>query len=256
MKQLNSMGYQSGRINLSHTLRLLCLLALIGWSSVSYAQVVGVVTHLSGVLTAKRADGSTAVLAIQSKIQQGDTLITESNTYTRVKFLDNGEIVLRPGSQIVVKSYLYDAEKPAQDNVAISLVKGGLRAVTGLVGKRNHDAVSFDTPTATIGIRGTHFGALFCQNDCGGVPTSSGSTPQNGLHVDVAQGAIVLTNPAGQQVFQTGQFGYVANQNTPPTVIPPAQGVPVTMPQSISRNAPTTSANGAGGSGGVDCIVQ
>lgn len=255
MKQLTSMRFQHSGANLLQLWRLLCLLVLLGLSTATYGQVVGVVTHLSGVLTAKHADGSTAVLAIQSQIQQGDTLITESNTYTRVKFLDNAEIVLRPGSQIVVKSYLYDAEKPAQDNVAISLVKGGLRAVTGLVGKRNHDAVSFDTPTATIGIRGTHFGALFCQNDCGGVPTSSGTTPSNGLHVDVAQGAIVLTNPAGQQVFQTGQFGFVANLNTPPTVVPPTQGVPVTMPLSISRNAPASSST-QNNSGGVDCIVQ
>jgi hypothetical protein len=256
MKQLTSVRYPLNRTSLLHAWRLFCLLALIGWSGIAYSQVVGVVTHLSGVLTAKRADGSTAVLAIQSKIQQGDTLITESNTYTRVKFLDNGEIVLRPGSQIVVKSYLYDAEKPAQDNVAISLVKGGLRAVTGLVGKRNHDAVSFDTPTATIGIRGTNFGALFCQNDCGGVPTSNGSTPQNGLHVDVAQGAVALTNPAGQQVLQAGQFGLVVNLNTPPTMVPPAQGVPVKMPLSISKNAPPPTTSSTSGAGGVDCIVQ
>ena len=34
------------------------------------------------------------------------------------------------------------------------MLKGGLRAVTGLVGKRKRDAVSFGTTTATIGIRG------------------------------------------------------------------------------------------------------
>jgi hypothetical protein len=128
------------------------------------------------------------------------------------------------------------------------------RSVTGLIGKRNHDAVSFETPTATIGVRGTNFGALFCQSDCGGVPTPSGSTPQNGLHVDVAQGAVVISNGACQQVFQAGDFGFVANLNTPPLVIPPTQGVPVTMPVSISRNAPAASASAK--SGTVDCIVQ
>lgn len=238
---------------LRHLWTLLCLLALLACSNLSYAQAVGVVTHLSGVLTSKHADGTTVVLSVQSSIQQGDTLITEANTYTRVKFLDNAEIVLRPGSQLVVKRYLYDADKPEQDNVALSLVKGGLRAVTGLVGKRNHDAVSFDTPTATIGIRGTNFGALFCENNCGGVPTPNGSTPQNGLYVDVSQGAVVLVNNAGQQILQTGQFGFVANLNTPPMVIPPAQGVPVTMPLSISKNAPASSTQK---SNIVDCVVQ
>jgi len=254
MKQAIQTRYRLTRTAL-RAWQLVSLLALLSWGSLTLAQAVGTVTHLSGVLTVKHADGSTAVLAIQSKIQQGDTLITESNTYTRVKFLDNAEIVLRPGSQLVVKSYLYDADKPAQDNVALSLVKGGLRAVTGLVGKRNHDAVSFDTPTATIGIRGTHFGALFCQNDCGGVPTSSGSTPANGLHVDVAQGAIVVSNPAGQQVYQAGWFGYVASGSTPPVVVPPVRGVPLLIPLSISKNAPPAAQQNAAGKD-VDCVVQ
>ncbi|MES2024064.1 MAG: FecR domain-containing protein [Pseudomonadota bacterium] len=217
----------------------LLLLPLLVWGNPTLAQVVGTVGNLSGVLTARHPDGNVRIMASRSEILQGDTLMTQANTYARIKFVDNAEIVLRPGSELIVKSYLYDAEKPEKDNVAITLVKGGLRTVTGLVGKRNHDVVSFETPMATIGIRGTNFGALFCQNDCGGVPTASGTTPANGLHVDVSQGAVVLTNPAGSQVFPAGQFGYVANLNTPPVVIPPTRGVPLTMPLSISRNAPS-----------------
>jgi hypothetical protein len=162
-------------------------------------------------------------------------------------------MVVRPSSQVVVKSYVYDADHPEQDRVAIQLVNGGLRSVTGLIGKRNHDAVSFATPTGAIAVRGTNFGALFCQNDCGSVPTPNGSTPQNGLYVDVSQGAVLVANGGGQQIFQVGQFGYVASATTPPVVLPPAQGVPVTMPLSISRNAP---ANSSAAAGGVDCIVQ
>ncbi|MBP0598548.1 FecR domain-containing protein [Herbaspirillum sp. LeCh32-8] len=201
------------------------------------SKVVGQVTHLSGVLTARHADGTRNLLAVKSAILEGDTLITERETYTRVKFLDNAEIVLRPASEVDVKKYVYDEQKPANDSVAIGLVKGGLRAVTGLVGKRNHDAVNFDTPTATIGIRGTHFGALFCQNDCGGLPTPNGQPPANGLHVDVASGAIVLSNPGGSVVFSAGQFGYVPGFNQAPVVVPPNQGVPVTMPPAIANNA-------------------
>ncbi|MFM0213218.1 hypothetical protein PQQ96_38165 [Paraburkholderia sediminicola] len=104
----------------------------------------------------------------------------------------------------------------AGNQIAIRLVNGGLRSVTGLIGKRNHDAVSFETPTGTIAVRGTNFGALFCQHDCGGVPSPNGSTPQNGLYVEVTQGAVVLSNPAGQQAYQAGQFGFVANLNSPP----------------------------------------
>lgn len=225
---------------------LVFALLLIGGNAVAQtagtvpapSSVAGVVTHLSGLLTAKSSAGASRILAIKSEVMQGDTLITERDTYARVKFSDEGELVLRPGSQLVVASYAYDAIAPANDSVVLSLLKGGLRAVTGLVGKRNHDAVTINTPTATIGIRGTHFGALFCQNDCGGVPSASGQTPANGLHVDVTEGAIVVRNPAGSAVFSAGSFGYVLNPGTPPASIPPAQGVPVKMPPSISRNVP------------------
>ena len=82
-----------------------------------------------------------------------------------------------------------------------------------LVGKRNREKVTFNTETATIGIRGTHFGALLCQNDCGGVPTTTGKAPANGLHVDVTSGAVVMTNKAGSVQLNAGQFGFAANAN-------------------------------------------
>lgn len=209
------------------------------------SSVAGTVTHLSGLLRSRSKTGVNRVLAVKSEVMQGDTLITEQDTYARVKFSDDGEVVLRPGTQLAIEAYAYDAVAPAKDNIILSLLKGGMRAVTGLAGQRNHDVVKVNTPTATIGIRGTHFGALFCQNDCGGVPTPSGKTPVNGLHVDVAQGAIVLTNPGGTQVFAAGQFGYVASPSSPPIIVPPAQGVQVKMPTFISLNSNSSQTIGA-----------
>jgi len=120
--------------------------------------------------------------------------------------------------------------------MVLSMFKGGLRAVTGLIGKRSREKLSFRTETATIGIRGTHFGALLCQNDCGGGPTTGGQPPPNGLHVDVTSGAITMSNRAGTVQINAGQFGFVANQNATPTIVPPQQGIQVTMPSSISQN--------------------
>ncbi len=218
------------------------------------ASAVGQVTHLSGTLTAKRADGSVKLFAVKSEVQEGDTLSTEQDTYARIKFADGGEVVLRPGSQLKVAAYAFDQAKPQSDNIVLNMLKGGLRAVTGLVGKRNRDAVSFATTTATIGIRGTHFGALICQNDCGGIPTVSGKPPENGLHLDVADGAIVVKNAAGEQVITSGEFGFVQNANTPPVIVPPSQGIQVTMPSSISQNK--SSGGGIGKASDNQCAVQ
>lgn len=231
------------------------LLAAGAFSGTAHAAgSVGQVTHLSGTLVAKRADGSAKLFSVKSQVQEGDTLSTEQDTYARIKFSDGGEVVLRPGSQLKVEAYSFNQDKPKEDNVFLSMLKGGLRAVTGLVGKRNRDAVVFGSVTATIGIRGTHFGALICQNDCAGVPTVSGKPPENGLHLDVADGAIVVKNSAGQQVISAGQFGFVQSPNAVPVIVPPGQGIQVTMPSSISQN--NSSGRGVGAVKDNQCAVQ
>jgi hypothetical protein len=218
-------------------MRFAALAICLAWLPVAaLAATAGQVTHLSGTLAAKRTDGTSKLLSVKSDIFEGDMLSTEAETYARIKFGDGGEVVMRPGTQLKIESYTYNAAKPESDSVVMSMFKGGLRAVTGLIGKRNRDKVSFQTETATIGIRGTHFGALLCQNDCGGVPTTGGQPPPNGLHVDVTNGAVAVTNTAGSVLINAGQFGFVANPGTPPAIVPPQQGIQVTMPSSIAQN--------------------
>jgi hypothetical protein len=228
------------------------LVCLAGLPVVADATTAGQVTHLSGTLSAKRADGTSKLLSVKSEVSEGDTLGTEAETYARIKFNDGGEVVMRPGTQLKIENYSYDAAKPETDNVIMNMFKGGLRAVTGLIGKRNREKVSFQTATATIGIRGTHWGALLCQNDCGNVPTTSGAAPPNGLHLDVASGAIIVTNAAGSVQFNAGQFGFVASPTTPPVMVPPQQGIQVTMPNAIAQNT----GKGIGKSGGGVCTVD
>ena len=215
---------------------------------------VATVTHLSGTLTVRRSDGSTRFLSVKSGINEGDTLVTAQGTYARMKFADGGETVLRPESQMKVDAYKFDDKRPEGDNVLFSLLKGGMRSVTGLIGRRNRDKVLVTAPSATIGIRGTHFGLLVCQNDCGGIPTPRGGPPPNGTHIDVLDGAVTVRNGAGQQVLNAGQFGYVRDSVTAPVQVPAQQGIQVTMPLAISRNV------GSGGTMGkgrqdAECVV-
>ena len=64
-----------------------------------------------------------------------------------------------------------------------------------------------------------------------------GAPPPNGLHVDVVDGSVAISNNVGQQVINAGQFGYVRDNATPPVQVPAQQGIQVTMPLAISRNA-------------------
>lgn len=193
------------------------LLIALAFAAGNAFAAVGEVANLSGTLSVKRADGTSKLLAVKSEVQPGDTLATEAGTYARVKFIDGGEVVLRPGTQVKVDAYAYDQAKPADDNQMISLLKGGLRAITGLLGKRNREKVSYVTPTATIGIRGTNLGAQL--------------EVDGSLHVDVAEGAVVVTNKAGQLEVSVGQFAFVKSVDAPPTLV--VGGKKVEVPQNI-----------------------
>jgi hypothetical protein len=121
------------------------------------AAPVGTVTDVSGPLLARKADGIVKVLSQQSTVDQGDTLVSEKGTYARIKFIDNSEITLRPNTQFKIENFAYEEAKPEEDHAIFSLIKGGLRSITGLLGKRNKERFGLNTPTATIGIRGTNF---------------------------------------------------------------------------------------------------
>ena len=238
----NSIATRARLAGLRRTLAWLLAAPLLAPTFPALAQQpanVGSITHLSGTLTVRRADGSQRFLSVKSAIAEGDTLQTVQGTYARLRFDDGAEVVLRPDSQMKVEEFKYDEAKPEADNMFFSLLKGGMRSVTGLLGRRNRDRVMVAAPSATIGIRGTHFGMLLCQSDCGAIQMPGGGAPPNGLHVDVVDGSVSITNNAGQQIVNAGQFGYVRDVATPPAAVPPQQGIQVTMPLAISRNAGT-----------------
>jgi hypothetical protein len=246
---------------------LLFAALLLGATMAGAGQVAGTIVHLSGPLMARKADGTVKVLALSSEVESGDTLVSEKTTYAQVRFIDNSEITLRPGTTFKIEDFAYDGGKPEADSAAFSLLKGGLRSITGLLGKRNKEKFSLKTPSATIGIRGTTFVVNYVAPP---VPALSGTgaaqqhpeTPgapvlPPGLHLQVLDGMIVVTNNGGSLGFQAGQFGYVPNLNQPPVMVPANPGLQFVPPPSFNGNAPGPLASGgAQDKGAVDCVVR
>jgi hypothetical protein len=211
------------------------------------AAPAGEVTHVSGALMVRKADGASKILAPKSAVESGDLLATAGDTYARVKFTDGGEITLRPNTQLRIELFNFEQNQPGKDSAIFSLLKGGLRTITGLVGKRQPNSYEMRTTTATIGIRGTNYGALLCQGDCQNLRTSEGQIPSDGLHVDVADGIITVTNQGGQILLSAGQFGYVQSFTIPPANVPPGQGVTSNIPS--FQSGPPSGSN-------AECVVQ
>lgn len=245
-------------------LEALLFAALLAFGNAAWAaQVAGMVARLSGPLMAKKADGSVKVLALKSEIESGDILVSEKNTYAQIKFIDNSEITLRPGTTFKVDNFAFDEGKPENDSASYSLVKGGLRSITGLMGKRNKEKFSLKTPNATIGIRGTTFVVQYVPDGPGAAlptgPAPGGASPlAPGLHLSVSDGAIVVTNNGGSLGFQAGQFGYVPNANQPPVVVPGNPGLQFAPPPSFDAGAggPLASQDPSSKADTVDCIVR
>lgn len=239
----------------------LCSLLLLPFSSPAMA-AAGNVTHLDGVLMLTRAGAEPKLLGVGSAVEEGDLLATQKNTFARVKFNDGGEVVLRPNTELKVSAYRYNPEQPAEGSSVMSLIKGGLRAATGLIAKRRKENYQVETPTATIGIRGTNFGALYCKVDeqginvCDDIRDQSGNTPKEGLHVDVSQGAIVVTNDGGVLIVNSGRYGFVQTPGAAPVEVPASEGTAVSMPASISSNESSGGGQGFGDHNGLECSAQ
>lgn len=132
----------------------LLFLAMISIAACVYATpLVGTVTHLSGPLLAKKADGSARILAQASRVAEGDTLVTEKNSYAQIRFGDDSTITLKPHTVLTIEAFSYDAAKPADDKAKFFLTKGSVRATTGLLGRRSKDRIVLETPVASVGMQ-------------------------------------------------------------------------------------------------------
>ncbi len=194
---------------------LRAVMVLLLWSCAMMAQaaVAGVVVKLSGAMSARGADGALKPLQLQSEVASGDTLVTDAQSYALLRFIDNSELTLRPNTTVAIDQFSFDGAHPESDRAAYTLVKGGLRSVTGLLGKRSKEKFVMKTPSATIGIRGTTF--LLEYITVAGEPAASPGLDA-GLHVHVSEGGISLINDAGQFQYDAGQFGYIKDYATRP----------------------------------------
>ncbi|HWP95022.1 MAG TPA: FecR family protein [Gammaproteobacteria bacterium] len=212
---------------------IICLLLILASPGVTAENGAGIVTLLTGRATAARADGTIRPLAKDQPVFAGEVLATGPSSYLNIRFNDGGRVLLRPNSRFEIEEFSYRGPvqaatpvpgapaQPVAGNAFFRLLKGGFRAVTGLVGRENKEAYRVNTPVATIGIRGTDFEGRLCTGDCLDIDP----VPEDGLYVGVNDGAIEISNEAGAFPREAGQFLYIAGQTTPAVLFdlrPPA----------------------------------
>ena len=194
-------------------IKLLTVVMLV-MTGTAFAQVASVF-ELTGTATATAGTAAGAppaparTLRKGDALNQGDTVATGAASSIVLRFEDGQVAALSANSKMAIAAYTYNRAEPAKSNVLLSLVEGGMRAVTGLIGKARPQSVSYRAGNATIGIRGTD--VTFAMNGGNLVVTV-----QNGL-ISFTFGGQTVTVPAGQ-----GTQVNTLNPNAPIVVVPAA----------------------------------
>lgn len=178
------------------------ILAMISaaFPAAAWGAAAGRVDFAIGEVSATAPDGKVRALAKGAEINQGDTLNTGANGRAQVRFSDGAYSSFQPRSEFKIDQYHFEGKSDGEEKGFFSLLKGGLRTITGAIGRANRKAYQVATPTATIGIRGTEYVAQL----------------GNSLNVSVGEGLIEVCNAGGCLLIREGESAYVKDAGTTP----------------------------------------
>jgi len=199
---------------------LLVAVLLIVISNVNAADSIGGILEQSGKPgSIVRTTGEELTAQIDTGIQSYDNVETE-NGRLKIKFVDETQVSLTEHTLIEITEYVYDPN-PSKSKMAMNFVSGTARFATGGLGLVPRENIAIQTPTASIGIRGTDFTTtvdelgrslviLLPDADCDdAVRLEEGCRPS---------GSITVTNDGGTVVLEEAfQAVMVSTFETPPT---------------------------------------
>lgn len=106
----------------------------------------------SGSVTTK---GQSRPLELGGLLESGDVISVAKGGSMTVKFEDGQIVALQENSRFAIEKYEYNQKKVAESSAVMSLLSGGMRFITGVIGGTRKEAIAMKAGTATIGIRGT-----------------------------------------------------------------------------------------------------
>ena len=158
-----------------------------------------------------------------AEVSQGETVDTGDGR-VQLRFADGAYVSLQPRSQFRIDEFRFNGQPDGSEKGFFSLLKGGLRTITGLVGRANKSAYQVSTAVATIGIRGTEYTIQY----------------GNSITGSVGEGEIAVCNAGGCLNVGSGQSYLV----TAPDVRPQLTDRKTDLPPSPPPAPPTNFAQG------------
>jgi FecR protein len=189
---------------------LLACLSAGAWAQSPAALPAATLEFVQGAVSVRGAAGASRVAQRGTVVNNGETIETQSGR-AQMRMVDGAFISLQNDTSLRLDNYRVASGTEAESGL-MSLVRGGLRTVTGLIGRSNKQNYRLQTNTATIGIRGTGFSA---------------TSGDEGTRVRVSEGAIALCTQGGCLDLAAQQTGFAPNATARPILVAAA---PVLQP--------------------------
>ena len=150
----------------------------------------GKVLFVNGQVTADSPKRGKRTLQRGSEVWPGDTIVTGPNGKIQIRTGDGSMISLQQNTRFEIVKHTHTGKEEEQSSL-VNLIKGGMRAVTGAIGKNHPENFKVQVRQSTIGIRGTEFIIQVCEDDCSTRPDAKqDDTIKNGVYIGVLSGAV------------------------------------------------------------------
>lgn len=170
-------------------LGILPIVSYANYGNIIYIKGSGFVQNEKGILRIEKS----------MQVREGDKIVSDKESFVQIKMKDGGVFSIRENTEFIINKYVFNGIEDKEEKAEYSIVKGSLRAVTGLIGKKHRENYKVSTPTSVIGIRGS--GADIGHNEIIGtaVKTLFGGhvVTSNGKTIETNVGQIVLVKPNG-----------------------------------------------------------
>jgi len=199
--------------------RLLLLISALGFQNIAGAQIGDVFEQSGTPGEIIRESGEQLTAGLNAPIVSMDNVETQ-NGRLKIKFIDDTQVAMTEHTVIEINEYVYDPN-PNKSKMALNFASGTARFATGKLGLVPKENIQIQTPTASIGIRGTDFTTtvdelgrslviLLPDEDCTDrVKLEQGCAPS---------GSITVTNDGGTVILEEAyQAVMVSTFETPPT---------------------------------------
>jgi len=138
---------------------LVAILSLLSASekamSADPSPAVATIQNVSGMATVLR-QGQAITAKLGLEVWENDTLRTGPDGSIGVVFKDDTSLSLGPESVLVIDEFVF-APQQGKFSIVVRMLKGTAAYISGLSSKLQPDSTRFETPSASLGIRGTKF---------------------------------------------------------------------------------------------------